>query len=64
MTEHTLWDEIARLRKLPLDLGLRKSLEEAVQLLTDGRYLEAEALIENTEARVRYSLESAGVVRA
>ena len=53
MTEHTLWAEIARLQRLKLDPSLWKSVDEAAELLTEGRFLEAQALVENAEARVR-----------
>ncbi len=53
MTEHTLWAEIARLQRMQLDPSLWKSVEEAAELLTEGRFLEAQALVENAEARAR-----------
>ena len=53
MTEHALWAEIARLQRLQLDPGLWKSVEEAAELLTNGHFLEAQALVENAEARAR-----------
>ena len=61
MTENTLWTEIIRLRKLELGASLRKSVEEAANLLVEGRYIEAEALVQNAEARVRVHHEQAGV---
>ena len=56
MTEHTLAAEIVRLQKLDLDDDhLRGSIEEAAELLAEGRYMEAEALVQNADARVRYA---------
>ena len=53
MTEYMLWSEIARLQRMQLDPSLGKSVEEAAELLTDGRLSEAQALVENAEARAR-----------
>jgi hypothetical protein len=64
MTEQTLWTEIVRLQKMRLDTSLQESVEEAAQLLADGHHLEAEALVENAEARARLSRESAEPVTA
>ena len=55
MTEHTLAAEIVRLQKLDLDDRLRGSIEEAAELLAEGRYMEAEALVQNADARVRHA---------
>ena len=55
MTEHTLAAEIFRLQKLDLDDRLRGSIEEAAELLAEGRYMEAEALVQNADARVRHA---------
>jgi len=62
MNENTLWTAIIRLRKLELGAGLRDSVEEAANLLVDGRHMEAEALVQNAEARVRVYDARAGVV--
>ena len=58
MTSHTdrsLTDAIIRLQKLDLDQRLRATIEEAWNLLSDGHQLEAEALVENVDARVRHT---------
>jgi hypothetical protein len=55
MTEHTLATEIIRLQKLNLDDHLRGSIEEAAELLAEGRHMEAEALVQNADARVRHA---------
>ena len=49
----SLADAIIRLQKLDLDQSLRATIEEAWDLLSDGHQLEAEALVENVDARVR-----------
>ncbi len=54
MRDPSLLDEIIRLRKLHLDTSLSSILEEAAQLLARERLIEAEALIENVKARIRY----------
>jgi len=64
MTEQTLTAEIVRLQKLDLDEHLRQSVEEAADLLAEGRVLEAEALIENADARARQAQIVAGSVNA
>jgi len=64
MTETTLWTEIIRLQKLELDSSLRESVEEAANLLTQGQYLEAEALIQNADARVRQACEPTAALQA
>ncbi len=55
MTDPSLLDEIIRLRKLHLDASLSSTVEEASQLLARERRIEAEALIENVKARIRYA---------
>ncbi len=55
MRDPSLLDEIIRLRKLQLDTGLSSIVEEAAQLLARERQIEAEALIENVKARIRYA---------
>ncbi len=55
MRDQSLLDEIIRLRKLHLDTSLSSIVEEAAQLLARGRRIEAEALIENVKARIRYT---------
>ena len=55
MRDPSLLDEIIRLRKLQLDTGLSSIVEEAAQLLARERQIEAEALIENVKARIRYT---------
>ncbi len=50
---HSLADAIHRLQKLPLDPNLRDKVDEAWDLLAGGHQIEAEALTENVEARVR-----------
>lgn len=62
MNENTLWTEIIRLRKLELGASLRDIVEEAANLLIEGRHIEAEALVQNAEARVRVHDEPAGAV--
>ena len=52
-TDRCLADAIIRLQKLDLDQRLRATIEEAWDLLSDGHQLEAEALVENVDARVR-----------
>ncbi len=58
---HSLADTILRLQKLPLDPSLRDKVEEAWDLLTSGRQIEAEALAQNIEARVRHNGVSLGI---
>ncbi len=55
MRDQSLLDEIIRLRKLHLDTSLSSIVEEAAQLLARERQIEAEALIENVKARIRYT---------
>jgi ABC-type Fe3+-hydroxamate transport system substrate-binding protein len=64
MGERALTTEIIRLQRLDLDEKLRQSVEEAAQLLADGRYSEAEALLQNTDARVRQARAVTGVLPA
>ena len=54
MRDASLLDEIIRLRKLHLETNLSAIVEEAAQLLARERRIEAEALIENVKARIRY----------
>lgn len=53
MNEDSLAGEIIRLQKLDLEPNLREKLEEAARLMADGNYLEAEALVQNADARIR-----------
>jgi len=53
MREPDLLDEIISLQKLNLSPSIESMVEEAAQLLADGRTIEAEALIENAKARAR-----------
>lgn len=55
MNEDNLAGEIIRLQKLDLDSILREKLEEAARLMAEGNYLEAEALVQNADARIRQS---------
>lgn len=55
MNEDSLAGEIIRLQKLELDPILREKLEEAARLMADGNFLEAEALVQNADARIRQS---------
>ena len=55
MRDPSLLDEIIRLRKLHLDTSLSSIVKEASQLLARERLIEAEALIENVKARIRYT---------
>ena len=55
MRDPSLLDEIIRLRKLHLDASLSSIVEEAAQLLARERRIEAEALMENVKARIRYT---------
>lgn len=55
MNEDNLTGEIIRLQKLDLDSILREKLEEAARLMAEGNYLEAEALVQNADARIRQS---------
>jgi hypothetical protein len=64
MTESTLWTAIIQLQKLELDSSLRESVEEAASLLTQGQHIEAEALVQNAEARVRRAYEPAAAAQA
>ena len=64
MTERELSEQIIRLQKLNLDLGLRAIVEEAAQLLTVGRALEAEALLQNVEARFYHGASNGRVAAA
>jgi hypothetical protein len=64
MTEQTLAAEILRLQKLDLDEDVRRLVDEAAELQTEGRFLEAEALIENADARARHAQAVAGSMTA
>ena len=55
MTQQGATDEIIRLGKLNLSLELQTVLEEASQALAAGCLLEAEALLQNIEARFNYA---------
>lgn len=48
----TLLDELIRLRKLVGEPALRTVLDEVEALLSDDREIEAEALLQNVEARL------------
>lgn len=48
--DHTLEERIYVLQKRGLSAGARQILEEAVQLLADGRHIEAAALVDKAEA--------------
>jgi hypothetical protein len=64
MTERELSELIIRIQKLDLDLGLRAIVEEAAQLLTAGRAMEAEALLQNVEARFYHGVSGNGIAAA
>jgi len=64
MTEQTLAAEILRLQKLDLDEDVRRLVEEAAELQIEGRVLEAEALVENADARARRAQAVAGSITA
>ena len=53
IAESSLWADVSRLQKLQLDEALSISVEEAERLVNAGRYQEAEALLQNADARVR-----------
>lgn len=55
MNEDSLAGEIIRLQKLNLDPNLREKLDEAARLMAEGNHLEAEALVQNADARIRQS---------
>jgi len=59
IVERSLSAEVVRLRKLHLDETLSRSVEEAERLVNIGRYCEAEALLQNADARLRHR-EAAG----
>lgn len=59
MNEDSLAGEIIRLQKLDLDPNLREKLEEAARLMAEGNHLEAEALVQNADARIRQSRDRA-----
>jgi hypothetical protein len=60
IVERSLSAEVVRLQKLRLDEALSRSVEEAERLLNIGRYCEAEALLQNADARIRHR-ETAGL---
>jgi hypothetical protein len=64
MTEQTLAAETLRLQKLDLHEDVRRLVDEAAELQTEGRFLEAEALIENADARARRAQAVAGSMTA
>jgi hypothetical protein len=51
--ERSLSAEVVRLQKLSLDEALSQSVEEAERLVNTGHYQEAEALLQNADARSR-----------
>ena len=55
MTEQGAADEIIRLGKLNLSLELQTVLDDTSQALVAGCLLEAEALLQNIEARFNYA---------
>ncbi len=59
IVERSLSAEVVRLQKLRLDEALSRSVEEAERLMNIGRYCEAEALLQNADARLRHR-ETAG----
>lgn len=61
MNEDSLAGEIIRLQKLDLDPNLREKLEEAARLMAEGNHLEAEALVQNADARIRQSRDREAV---
>ncbi len=64
MTEQTLDAEILRLQKLELNKDVRRLVEEAAELQAEGRFLEAQALVENADARARHAQAVAGSMTA
>ena len=60
IVERSLSAEVVRLQKLRLDDALSRSVDEAERLVSIGRYCEAEALLQNADARLRYR-ETAGL---
>jgi len=56
MSVRRLEDEIFRLYRLRLQPQVASVVEEAQQALTEGREMEAEALVEKAEALVRRGL--------
>jgi hypothetical protein len=59
MSVRDVEDEIFRLQRLRLDPQIGEVVEEALQALTEGRELEAEALAEKAAALLRRSLKLA-----
>lgn len=60
-TEESLADAIIRLQRMALDERLQEKVEEAWELLNDGRHMEAEALVENVNAWIRQAEDSTEV---
>lgn len=54
IAERSLSAEVVRLQKMHLDEALSRSVEEAERLVNIGRYCEAEALLQNADARLRH----------
>jgi archaellum component FlaC len=52
MTDRNLEEAIFQLQKLNAENGVKQLVEEAAQLFTDGRHIEASALLEKAEAIV------------
>jgi hypothetical protein len=63
MTEKGAADEIIRLGKLNLNPELQEILAEARRVLANGCILEAEALLQNVEARFHYLQSQKGSSR-
>jgi hypothetical protein len=59
MSVRDVEDEIFRLQRLRLDPQIGEVVEEALRALTEGRELEAEALVEKAAALLRLSLKLA-----
>ncbi len=53
MSRRELEDEIIRLQKLPLPPHVAEVAEEAAQVFSNGRDMEAEALVEKVSALLR-----------
>ena len=59
MSVRDVEDEIFRMRRLRLDPHIAGVLEEAGEALSDGRELEAEALVEKAAALLRLRMKLA-----
>lgn len=59
MSVRDVEDQIFRLQRLHLDPQIGGIVEEALQALTEGRELEAEALVEKATAFLRLLLKRA-----